>query len=154
LELLLKLLTRRNLTLAAATAAAIYCAGRLQAYPRRWYHDWRYPPQGSAGAEGADIMLLKEQRDSAQLVRRHDQVLAFLAQAEAEGVDVSALRSKADVALQLNSERYRRKAILMLAEVELDMPHKKVQYIPLYPAGEDEELPADVPGRKVGRRPR
>ena len=153
MELILKVCTWRNLARAAVAAAVIYSAARMQAYPRRWYRDWRYPPQGAASAEGAEIMLLKEKRDSAELAHRHERVLALLAQAEAEGFDVSALRRTADAALQLDSARYRRKAVLMLAEVELGVPHKKAQYSPLYPAGdEEEEVPADVPGRKVGKR--
>jgi hypothetical protein len=151
-EPLLKVCTWRNLALAAAAGAVICSAGRMQEYPRRWYRDWRYPPQGNASAEGDEIMLLKEKRDSAEVVRRHDRVLALLARAEAAGFDVSALRRKADAALQFNSARYRRKAVLMLTEVELDVPHKKTQYIPLYPAGgEEEAVPADVPGRRVGK---
>jgi hypothetical protein len=153
-ELLLKTCTWRNLVLAAVAVAAIYSAGRLQEYPRRWYRDWRYPPQGSAGAEGSEIMQLKEKRESVDLVRRHDQVLALLAQAEADGFNVAALRRKADAALQLDSALSRRKAVLMLAEVELDVPHKKVQYIPVYPAGEEDDLPADVPAQKAGKRRR
>jgi len=151
-ELLLKLCTWRNLALAAAAVAVIYSAGRMQEYPRRWYRDWRYPPQGHVGAEGDEIMRLKEKRESDELGRRHERVLTLLTQAETEGFDVSALRRKADAALQLNSARYRRKAVLMLSEVELYVPHKKVQYLPLYPEGDEEEVPADVPGQKVGQR--
>ncbi|MCX5794728.1 MAG: hypothetical protein NTY77_04450 [Elusimicrobia bacterium] len=152
MELLLKLCTWRNLALAAAAVAVIYSAGRLQGYPRRWYRDWRYPPQGQAGAGGEEIMRLKDERDSSELVRRHDRVLALLAQAEAEGFDVSALRRKADATLSLNSARTRRKAVLLLAEVELAVPHKKVKYAPLYPATEEEEaVPEDVPGRGEGQ---
>jgi hypothetical protein len=153
-ELLLRLCTWRNLGLTAAVAAVICSAVRMQEYPRRWVSSWRYPPQGSAGAEGAEIMRFKEKRDSDGLARRHERVLALLSKAETDGFDVSALRSKADVALQLNSARYRRQAILMLAEIELDVPRKKVQYIPLYPAGDEEEVPADVPGRNVTKRRR
>jgi hypothetical protein len=153
-ELLLKICTWRNLTLAAVAVAAIYSAGRLQEYPRRWYRDWRYPPQGNASAAGDEIMLLKEKRETADLMRRHEQVMALLSKAEADGFDVSALRRKADMALQLNSARYRRKAVLMLAEVELDVPRKKVQYIPVYPAGEEDDVPADVPAQKAGKRRR
>lgn|GEM_PF-3008708 len=152
MELLLKLCTWRNLALAAAAVAVIYSAGRMQEYPRRWYRDWRYPPQGHVGAEGDEIMRLKEKRESDELGRRHERVLTLLTQAETEGFDVSALRRKADAALQLNSARYRRKAVLMLSEVELYVPHKKVQYLPLYPEGDEEEVPADVPGQKVGQR--
>ena len=154
MELLLKLCTWRNLALAAAAVAVIYSAGRMQEYPRRWYRDWRYPPQGHVGAEGDEIMRLKEKRESDELGRRHERVLTLLTQAETEGFDVSALRRKADAALQLNSARYRRKAVLLLAEVELEAPRKKAKYRPLYPAGDDEEeIPADVPGRRVeGRR--
>ena len=154
MELLLKVCTWRNLALAAAAGAFLYAAGRVQEYPRRWYRGWRYPPQGNAAPAGDEIMMLKEKRESAELSLRHQKVLATLAQAEAEGFDVSALRRKADMALQLDSARYRRKAVLLLAEVELEAPRKKAKYRPLYPAGDDEEeIPADVPGRRVeGRR--
>ena len=87
-----------------------------------------------------------------QNTTKGSRVLTLLTQAETEGFDVSALRRKADAALQLNSARYRRKAVLMLSEVELYVPHKKVQYLPLYPEGDEEEVPADVPGQKVGQR--
>jgi hypothetical protein len=154
-ELLLKVCTWRNLALAAAAGAFLYGAGRFQQYPRRWYRGWRYPPQGSASPAGDEIMMLKEKRESAELGRRRQKVLEILAQAESEGFDVSALRRKADMALQLDSARYRRKAVLLLAEVELAAPHKKVQYIPLYPAGDDEEeIPADIPAQKQPRRRR
>jgi len=154
MELLLKVCTWRNLALAAATVAFLYGAGRVQKYPRRWYRGWRYPPQGHAAPAGDEIMMLKEKRESAELGRRHQRVLALLARAEAEGFDVSALRRKADMALPLDSARSRRKAVLLLAEVELDVPHKKVQYIPLYPPDDEEEIPADIPAQKQPRRRR
>lgn len=152
MELLLKLCTWRNLAWAAAAVAAIYSASLLQDHPRRWYRDWRYPPQSQAGSAGDEILQLKEQRDSAALLRRHGRVLALLSRAEAEGFDVAGLRRKADAALPLNSARTRRKAVLLLAEVELAVPRKKAEYQPLYPAAEaEEEVPADVPGRGEGK---
>jgi len=153
-ELILKLCTWRNWALTALAVLVIYSSCRMQEYPRRWYRQWRYPPQGHAGPGGDEIMRLKEKRDSAALVHRHLRTQALLAQAEAEGFDVAALRSKANVALQLNSLRDRHKAVRMLTEVEFDAPHKKVRYTPLYPAGDEEEIPADVPGRKVSENPR
>ena len=151
MELLLKLCTWRNLVLAAMTFAALTTAGRLQRYPRRWWQNWRYPPQGSAGAEGDEIMLLKEKREASALVRRREQVEAILARAEAEGFNVSALRREADAAMRFNDVRSRRKAVLMLAEVELAVPHKKVKFSHASPVSDDDDIPASVPGRGVGK---
>jgi hypothetical protein len=150
-ELLLKLCTWRNLVLAAMTFAAILSASRLQQYPRRWVQNWRYPPQGSAGAAGDEIMGLKEKREAAAVVRRGEKVQSMLAQAEAEGFNVAALRLKADAALRFNDDRSRRKAVLMLAEVEFAVPHKRIKYSHASPVSDDDDVPANVPGRGVGK---
>ena len=149
-EFLFKVCTRRNLGLALALTGVLFAADRLQEYPRRWYREWRYPPQQGASPGGAEIMSLMDKRAAADVVRRYELVLAHLSQARAEGFEVSVLERKAAVALQLNGPRYRRQALEMLAEVELRVPHKKVQYIPLCPADEEVEIPEDVPGKRVG----
>lgn len=145
MELLLKVCTWRNLVLAALAAGAVSVAVRFQEHPRRWVRDWRYPPQGRAPAAGEEIMKLKDQRESADLRRRHRRVLDLLGQAEADGFKVSALRQKADAALALDDARTRRKAVSLLAEVELAVPRKKVQYAAVAtPEDDEEEIPADV----------
>jgi hypothetical protein len=150
MELLLKVCTWRNLVLAVLAAGAVSLAVRLQEHPRRWVRDWRYPPQGHAPASGEEIMRLKERRESEDLRRRHRRVLALLSQAEAEGFGVSALRRKADAAPALDSARTRRKAVSLLAEVELAIPHKRVQYTPVSTADDEEEIPSDVRPQVTG----
>jgi hypothetical protein len=94
-------------------------------------------------------MRFIEQRESAELGRRYERVMGLLAKAEADGFDVSILRRKAAVAMKLDDSRHRRQAVLMLAEVELHIPYKKEQYIPMYPPEEEVVIPPDVPGRRV-----
>ncbi len=144
MELLLKICTWRNLVLAVLAAGAFSLAVRFQSYPRRWISAWRYPPQGGAPAAGAEIMKLKEQREAAGLERRYQRIQELLAQAESEGFDVSAMRRKAEAARQGEGEPARRRAVSSLAEVELAIPHKKVQYLPVSASDDEEEIPADV----------
>lgn len=149
MELFLRICTWRNWVLAAAAGAMFFAAGRLQKYPRRWLAERRYPPQRGTVPGGDEIVRLEEKRESDQLRRRGERVLALLTQAEAEGFDVSALRRKTAAALQLDDARYRRQAVRMLAEVELAVPRRKARDLPLYPAGEEDDVPADVPGRRA-----
>ncbi|HAM35879.1 MAG TPA: hypothetical protein DEB40_08430 [Elusimicrobia bacterium] len=149
MEFLLRVCTRRNLVIAAATVAAVLAAERLQQYPRQWVQRWLYPPQKSASAGGDEIMALKERRESAQLRRRYLKLMDLLRQAQAQGFSVEILRRKADVALTLNDARNRAAAVKILVEVEMKIPRPKVQYIPLYPDDEEEEIPPDIPGRRV-----
>jgi len=151
MEFLLKVCTRRNLIIAAALLGLIFAADHLQRYPRQWYRAWRYPPQKGASPGGDEIMALKDKTDSARLVRRYDRVMSLLAQAQAENFAVDALERKAAAALQLNNARYRPHAVRILVEVEMDIPRKKVQYIPLHPLEEEVEIPQDLPGRRVGK---
>ncbi|MBI5239831.1 MAG: hypothetical protein HY926_05115 [Elusimicrobia bacterium] len=144
MELLFKVCTWRNLVLAVLAAGAVSLAARFQEHPRRWVREWRYPPQGRAPASGDEIMRLQEQRGSADLARRYRRVQELLSRAEAEGFDVSALRRKAESALQLDEPRSRRKGVALLAEVALAIPHKKVQYMAVSTADDEEDIPSDV----------
>lgn len=150
MELLLKVLTRRNLVALAALAGLLLAAERFQAYPRRWLGQRLYPPQGHADPGGAEITALNDRRQSLALHRRYQRLVARLDQAESEGFDVSVLRRKAAIALQLDAPGRRRSAATILAETELRLPFRKTMYLP---AAADEpeadDIPPDVPGRKV-----
>jgi hypothetical protein len=152
MEFLLKVFTLRNLLLALAAIGLVLAADNLQQYPRRWYHAWRYPPQRDSGSGGRDILEGKERREAAGLRRRYERVMAQLDEARRQGFQVGVLERKAEVALRLNDARDRPHAVKILVEVEMNVPRKKVQYIPLYPADEEVPIPRDIPGRRVKRR--
>lgn len=151
MELLLRIFTRRNVALAAALACLVVAADRYQEHPRRWYRQWRYPPQRSAQPADAEISRLNDVRQSRQLRRRYARVVSLLDEAESQGFDVSALRRKAAVALRFDAPDQRRHAATILSETELLVPRRKTQYIPVY-SDEEDDIPPDVPGRRVGRR--
>ncbi len=145
MEFLLRICTRRNLAIATISIGFLYCAARLQSYPRQWYRHWRYAPQQGLTAGGKEILELKEKKDSARLLRHHERILALLAQARTEGFQVDALERKAAVALNLNDERHRPQAVKILTEVGMSIPQKKAQYVPSQP--DDDETPVPPPAR-------
>jgi len=152
MDFIFKWCTPRNLLLSAGVAAGlVFAVPRLQPYPRQWVRAWLYPPQKGTTPGGDEIMRLALQRDAAAVTRRHQEVLALLAQAQADGFEIGALLREADVALQLNTPRYRRQALSLLAQVQAAVPRRKVQYIPSGTgADEAESIPRDLPGRRVG----
>ena len=154
MDLLFKIFTLRNMVILAALGVSGYAADYYQEYPRRWYREWRYPPQKGITPGGEDILIQNEKREAKAVQRRYERVTELLAQAQKDGFAVDKLRRKAAVALTLNTPQYRRQAVKFLVEVEMAAPRKKVQYIPMYPANEDEDLmiPEDVPGKRVGKR--
>lgn len=154
MEILLRLVTRRNVLIAGSLAGLIALGIELQEFPRRWYHDRFYPPQGAA-AGGKDLLQSQEARESRKIMNRYKRVSALLAVSKSAGFETAGLEAKAASALQLNTPGYREFAVKILSEVEMAAPRKKVQYIPLYPREDDGdiEVPPDLPGQQATTAP-
>ena len=113
------------------------------------YERWRYPPAPSPGALARPIEDAYERERARQSRALYDQVMNDLSEARKEGFAVDALKARADAAISLAEGPYRREALEELSRVELSIPRRGVQYIPLYP----ESKPAAVKGRtrKAGK---
>ncbi len=147
MELLLKVVTARNLLILAALAGLAALWTFFEEYPRRLYHEWRYPPQAEAPRGGEAIMAEIERRQALQVEARFRRLRARLEEAEARGMKVEGLRAKAGSALSLNSPQFRRQALRALNEVELALQRPKETPRPA-PA-EEEDIPEDVPPSRV-----
>lgn len=144
----LEKLTFKRVALALALMVGLRLGLPYWRYPVNWYTQWRYPPQGGPTAAGQDIMADAERREAGRIEARYRRILAQLEQSRAEGFDTAALESKARAALELNNKAYRRSAVRMLAEVEMAVPRKRVNYIPMGPTqAPGEDIEPDVPGR-------
>ena len=112
-----------------------------------------YPPQAGSNADGADILLGSEARESGKVEARYRRLRAQLDEAQAEGFNVDALQQRAEAALKLNMPNYRRHAVQLLTEVEMAIPRKRQRYIPLNVAGAPgEDVSAATPtGAPTGR---
>lgn len=143
LDLLLRYATPRNFVIAVIAAAAVSPAVRLVRYTHWRYEQAMYPPVRQAAAAGQDIKELLEKRESEKIEARYREVGARLLQAKADGFDVSTLQDRANEALAYNEPGRRQVAAQILNEVELAVPKKKVQYIPLYPKSDDDMMTDD-----------
>ena len=152
MEILLRIVTRRNVLMAASVTGIVALGLRYQEHPRRWFRDRFYPPQGAAPAAGRDLMQNQEARESRRIMKRYERVMEILALSKQEGFQTAGLEAKATAALKLNAPGYREFAVSTLSEVEMAAPRKKVQYIPMYPREDDQdiEIPPDLPGQQAG----
>jgi hypothetical protein len=79
----------------------------------------------------------------------------LIGQARQIGFDVAALQARADLALTYNSPGRRSEASRILSEVEMAVPRKKVQYIPLYDRASDDMMTDDdTPPARPARIPK
>lgn len=154
MDLLLKVVTARNLLILAALAGLAALWTFFEEYPRRLYHEWRYPPQAGAPGGGEAIMAEIERRQALQVEARFRRLWARLDEAQARGLEARGLKAKARAALALNGPQFRRQALRALNEVELALQRPKEAPRPA-PAEEEEAIPEDVPPSRVvpkGRR--
>ena len=132
LDFLLRYATPRNFVIAALMAAGAAPAVRLARYSYWRYQKALYPPVRAAAEEGADIKRFLDKRESEKIEGRYRRVGALILQAKADGFDVAALEDRANEALAYNIPGRRDVAVQILNEVELGVPKKKVQYLPVY----------------------
>lgn len=113
------------------------------------YERWRYPPAPSPGALARPIEAAYERERARRSMALYGQVMSELSRAKKEGFAVEGLKARADAAISLAGGPYRREALDELSRVELSIPRRGVQYIPLYP----ERKPAAAKGRtrKAGK---
>ena len=137
--------TPKRVVLAVLLLAALKFLLPYYQVPLTWYRQKMYPPVGGPEAAGQEILAANEKREAVVVEARFRRVLAQLEQARAEGNDVSGLEAKARAALTLNVDAYRRKAVKMLTEVEMAVPRRRVDYIPMGPTqAPGEEIEPDV----------
>lgn len=152
MDLLFRVVTPRNLLILALLLGLARVWPKIEKYPRRMYLEWRYPPQGGETAAGQEVLDRVERREAKRVEARFRRVMGKLAKARTHGFQVGGLEAKARAALKLNARAYRRQAIKVLIDVEMAIPREKVQYIPMHPSEEQEEVVPDVPPSKP--RPR
>lgn len=141
-------LTPGHLVSGALLAGALWTAQRFHAYPAAWFQAWLAPSAEIGAAQEPEIMKAKEERESKGVQKRYVRLAVMLEQARSDGFDVSGLQAKAGAALALNRPGYRRFAVEKLAEVELAMPRKRSQYIPMTPAESEIAVMPDVSPRR------
>jgi len=129
-----RIATRRNLFLLLAGFLVVRGWIRWGHVAKSAYNQRMHPPVSRPAVDpaGQELLDAVELRDRKRLVGRHRRISAKLEEARANGFEVGGLQAKADAALKLNSKALRRQAHRTLSEVELVIPRKKVQYIPMY----------------------
>lgn len=152
-DILLRWLTPRTLMSGALLAGAVWTGQRFQDDLSAWLQALRRPSAGVGAVSEPEIMKAKDERESKDVQKRYVRLAILLEQARSEGFDVSGLQAKASAALTLNRPGYRRFAVETLAEVELAVPRKRTQYIPMTAAPSEILIPPDVSPR-VKRVPR
>ena len=146
LDFLLRYINARNLLIAGLLAASVPWVIRLAGSAQARIDQHRYPPVRDAGTSAQDIKRLLEKREGEKIEARYRRVGMLLGQARADGFDVAGLQYRADLALSNNVPGRRPEAARVLGEIEMAVPHKKVQYIPLYaPANNDMMTDDDTP---------
>lgn len=143
LDFLLRYATPRNFVIAALLAASAAPAARLARYSYWRYQKALYPPVHAAPEEGGDIKQLLEKRESEKIEGRYRRVGGLILQAKADGFDVAALEDRANEALAYNVAGRREIAVQILNEVELAVPKKKVQYLPVYARVDENNMSDD-----------
>ncbi len=131
MDWLVKYVTPRHLMLLILLCMAAAFAFQFRGYPLQRYHQWRYPPQKGRTAQGEEILDSIEKQQSNRLRRKYERILTILSLSRAEGFEISDLEISAREALKLNVPGQRAKAEEMLYRIELDIPRKKSQYIPV-----------------------
>ena len=90
------------------------------------------------------ILDAAEERERQRVAAMHERILGLLAKSREEGFDVTRLEPAAAHALRLNVKQRRPEAIRILNQLEMDIPRKKVQYIPMNPEEEKLDIPPDI----------
>lgn len=116
------------------------------------YERWRYPPAPSPGALARPLEDAYERERVRRSKALYERVMSELSQARKEGFAVEGLKARADAAISLADGPYRREALEELSRVELSIPRRGVQYIPLY--SEPKPAAATRRNRKAGKAPR
>jgi hypothetical protein len=156
MEFLFKHLTPQKLALAVLAAAVLVSAIRhAPEVEERWLR-WRYPPQRSAGPLGDEILKNLRSQEIKRVEAAHRRVAELLAAARAQGLEVSELEARAQVALALAGvDAKRAEALDLLNSVEMAIPRKTTDT--LRPATREDdrlEKPPEIPSRRVVRKPR
>lgn len=152
MDLLFRIVTPRNLLLAAAAVALVFLWYLVEPYPRRIYQEWRYPPQAGPASGGQEILEGIERGQARRVEARYRQVWAKLDEAERSGFDARGLRAKARAALSWNQPGLQRQALRALSEVEMVLSRPKARYVPASPSDEETEILPDVKPSKTGTR--
>lgn len=156
MDWLLRLVTPRNFILVALVLGGIQAWIYFGTVPRRMYRQWRYPPEKQAA--DPDISELLKRREELKVEAFYRKVSALIEEARGEGFSVDGLQAKANAALDLERAGFRDAAMRTLAAVELEIPRKEVQYIPMEPQAPDtglespDLLPSQLPARQAGAR--
>ena len=131
MEFIMRVVTPRKMALGALGLGLLIYGKPYSSYPRRWYEHWRYPPQGVGAPASSDILAELESKDRRRIEGMHQRIMELLRKSDEEGYDVSPLRRRADDAAALNDARHRPEAMRLLSAIEMEIPRKKVQYIPM-----------------------
>ncbi len=154
LDLLLRYVTVRNVIAVVIMAAAAPVAVRFGCYARWRYMQAVYPPVRGSSSGADDIGQSLDRKAGDKIAAQYRRVSFLLAQAKTDGFDVTALEYKASQAQAYNAPGSRPLAAQLLAETEMAVPRKKVQYIPVYdPAPNDMMSDDDTPKPKASAAP-
>ena len=113
---------------AAALGWAAWRGTRIAGLPERLSGPNAAPP----GKLGQEIGAFNDRQEALRVVAFYKRVQSQLAAARSQGFDVSLLERRVEAAMQLNDPPYRRQALERLSQIEMDIPRRAVQYIPLY----------------------
>jgi hypothetical protein len=131
LDFLLRYATVRNLVFAGVIAASVPFAVASARTAYGAYMKAVYPPVRASSAGDDDIRQLLEQREAEKILSQYRRVTGLIEDAKELGYNVDALRWKANEALRNNFPGRRPAAMQTLTELEMVIPRKKVQYIPI-----------------------
>lgn len=153
MEWIVRKATGRNLMILIILLLCAVFASRFKEYPLRRYHEWRYPPQKGLDALGVEILSSLDKQDSLRLRRHYHRVRELLSLSRSEGFEISDLEAAARKVLELDIKGKRARAVELLYRIELDIPRRKKQYIPvnapeLTESDLDKMAPAPGPRRK------
>lgn len=136
LQWVLDRINTRNVILAALAVVLIQLGIFYQNIPRRLYRDWRYPAVKAEPDQAIAAEL--ERKQSKRVEVRYRKISALLEESRAAGYNVDGLSAKAQAALALNRPGYRDVALSTLGELELQIPRKRTQYIPMNETPQEE----------------
>ena len=101
---------------------------------------------------GEEILGSLEQRESLRVEKLYKRVAALIQKSKEEGFQVENFEARALRALRLNNPKQRDQAVKILLALKMDIPRKKVQYIPMNPEDEALDIPENPSGRAVSKR--
>ncbi|MFA6003612.1 MAG: hypothetical protein WC881_06040 [Elusimicrobiota bacterium] len=153
METLFRIFSRQTLILLIALALAWLMAQSLLPYLRLW-RQMQYAPQAGQPAGGLEIAASNEQLAATRVLHRYNRVMAVLDQARSQGLPVAGLQNQAQAALKLNTPRNRDRAVKLLVEVEMRVPHKKTRYRPAPAASDELDIPSARPVRTTSTQRR